>query len=153
MDNNTHNVLSFASFTEKKHAPETLLSKTKPVLITSEFIKLQLDGTIQPQPMIVFYFIIKNIPWGNRLLINRTEVGRKLGMLKQNVHRDFKKLVQANLITPISKFEFMINPHYVYKGTDQYYKAICCKYDHIRRIYMEIYKHEPKTKRTRKTKT
>jgi biotin operon repressor len=84
----------------------------------------------------VLFMLIARLDFENHILVNQAELGREIGMLRQNVQLAVKRLIELGAIIEGPKKgqsrSYKLNPEFGWKGTAQnHVKAVA---DHKKRM-------------------
>ncbi len=74
----------------------------------------------------VFSALVAELNYGNTILINQAELGKRIGMSRQHVNESIKVLIEQGIIAKGIKQGirslYMMNPEYVWKGSAKDHK-------------------------------
>jgi biotin operon repressor len=74
----------------------------------------------------IMFLLISKLDFENHLLINQVELANELGMLRQNVNKSIKRLVEVGVILEGPKFKqnrsYKLNPEFGWKGSTANHK-------------------------------
>ncbi len=88
--------------------------------------RIFLNKNLKYSDLKVFSALVSELDYGNTILINQSEIARKLGMLPQNVNKSLKVLIEQGIITKGVRQGirslYMMNPEYVWKGSAKDHK-------------------------------